>query len=57
MNPAAVFADPRDAFSLFDFWYAATLKKRMYGVQPGGFWMQVGDPAARDAAEARLKAG
>jgi MurNAc alpha-1-phosphate uridylyltransferase len=57
MNPAAVFADPRDAFSLFDFWYAATLTKRMYGVQPGGFWMQVGDPAARDAAEARLKAG
>jgi len=57
MNPAAVFADPRDAFSLFDFWYAATQTKRMYGIQPGGFWMQVGDPAARDAAEARLKAG
>jgi MurNAc alpha-1-phosphate uridylyltransferase len=57
MDPAAVFADSRDAFSLFDFWYAATQTKRMYGVQPGGFWMQVGDPAARDAAEARLKAG
>ena len=56
MNPTSVFADPRDAFSLFDFWYAATLKGRMFGVRPGGFWMQVGDPAALEAAEARLSA-
>ena len=56
MNPAAVYADPREVFSLFDFWLAATKTRRMFGVQPGGHWMQVGDPAAVAFAEARLRA-
>jgi MurNAc alpha-1-phosphate uridylyltransferase len=55
LNPAKVYADPREAFSLFDIWYAATLSGRMFGVQPEGYWMQVGDPAARDFAEAKLR--
>jgi MurNAc alpha-1-phosphate uridylyltransferase len=55
MDPGAVYADPREAFSLFDFWMADSQSRRLYGIQPGGFWMQVGDPAARDAAETRLK--
>jgi MurNAc alpha-1-phosphate uridylyltransferase len=57
MDPTAVYADGRDVFSLFDFWLAATMTGRMFGVTPGGFWMQVGDPAALASAEARLKGG
>ena len=30
---------------------------RLHGVVADGLWMHVGDPAARDAAEARLAAG
>jgi len=56
IDPAPIYADPREVFSLFDTWYAATQTHRLFGVQPGGLWMQVGDPAARDTAEARLKA-
>lgn len=55
LNPAKVYADPREAFSLFDVWFAATQSGRMFGVEPEGYWMQVGDPAARDFAEAKLK--
>lgn len=55
MDPTAVYADPREVFSLFDFWLAATRTGRMFGVQPGGFWMQVGDPAALAFAETRLQ--
>ncbi len=56
--PRLIYADPREVFSLFDIWFAATQRGRLFGVQPGGFWMQVGDSAALvTAAEARLKPG
>ena len=57
IDPRAIYADPREVFSLFDIWYAATQTHRMFGVQPGGLWMQVGDPRALAEAEARLTAG
>jgi MurNAc alpha-1-phosphate uridylyltransferase len=54
LDPRPVYADPRKAFSLRDIWFASADQGRLYGLQLDGLWMQVGDPAARDAAEARL---
>ena len=56
LDPRLVYADPRKAFSLRDIWFASADKGRLFGLQLDGLWMQVGDPAARDAAEARLGA-
>ena len=56
LDPRPVYADPRDRFSLRDIWFASADQGRLYGLQLDGLWMQVGDPAARDAAEKRLGA-
>jgi MurNAc alpha-1-phosphate uridylyltransferase len=56
LDPRPVYADPRARFSLRDIWFASADQHRLYGLQLDGLWMQVGDPAARDAAEARLGA-
>ena len=55
IDPTLLYADPRDAFTQRDIWIAATQKKRLYGLQLDGLWMQVGDPEALEVAEARLK--
>lgn len=56
LDPTLVYAVPEAKFSLFKVWMQAAEHRRLYGVDPGGFWMQVGDPAARDFAESRLMA-
>jgi MurNAc alpha-1-phosphate uridylyltransferase len=43
------------AFSIIPVWHRLQAQGRLHGVPMDGFWMHVGDPAARDAAEARLK--
>lgn len=48
---------PEGPFSLSPLWQASAAAGRLYGCVLDGDWMHVGDPAARDAAEARLKAG
>jgi MurNAc alpha-1-phosphate uridylyltransferase len=55
IDPTLIYADPRDVFTQRDIWIASTRKRRLFGLQLDGLWMQVGDPAAREAAEARLK--
>jgi MurNAc alpha-1-phosphate uridylyltransferase len=55
IDPQRVYEVAEDKFSLFGVWKAASEKGRLHGVVPDGFWMQVGDPAALDAAEARLR--
>lgn len=55
LDPGPVYADPREKFSLRDVWFASADKGRLFGLQMDGLWMQVGDPHARDEAEARLK--
>jgi MurNAc alpha-1-phosphate uridylyltransferase len=45
---------PEGAFSLLPLWKALAAEGRVQGVAPPGLWMHVGDPAAKDAAEARL---
>ena len=57
IDPTLVYAEPEDRFSLFRTWMAAAALGRLKGVDPGGFWMQVGDPASLAAAEARLLEG
>jgi MurNAc alpha-1-phosphate uridylyltransferase len=55
LDPRRVYEVPEAKFSLFQVWQAAASRGRLIGVVPDGFWMQVGDPAALTAAEARLR--
>jgi MurNAc alpha-1-phosphate uridylyltransferase len=55
LDPQRVYEVPEARFSLFQVWKAASERGRLTGVVPDGFWMQVGDPAALEAAEARLR--
>jgi MurNAc alpha-1-phosphate uridylyltransferase len=55
LDPRPVYAEPRDAFSLRDIWFASADKGRLFGLQMDGLWMQVGDPEALNAVEAQLK--
>ena len=57
LDPTLVYAVAEEKFSLFRVWMAAQAQGRLMGVMPGGFWMQVGDPASLDAAEAGLLEG
>jgi len=42
------------AFSIVPIWHRLQADGRLHGAVMDAFWMHVGDPAARDAAEARL---
>jgi MurNAc alpha-1-phosphate uridylyltransferase len=42
------------AFSIIPIWHRLQAEGRLYGQVMDAFWMHVGDPAARDSAEARL---
>jgi MurNAc alpha-1-phosphate uridylyltransferase len=53
-KPGIVDDGPDGAFSLADTWRRLAREGRLYGVVLDGFWMHVGDPQSRDAAEARL---
>lgn len=55
MNPAVLDAEPDGAFSIVPVWHRLQAQGRLFGAAMDGFWMHVGDPAARDAAEARLR--
>ena len=50
-----VAAVPEAAFSLSRIWRQSAPKGRLHGVLMEGDWMHVGDPQARDVAEARLR--
>lgn len=43
-----------EPFSIVPYWKAAGEGGRLYGAVMEGFWMHVGDPAAREEAEALL---
>ncbi len=45
---------PEGPFSLSPLWRASAAAGRLYGCVMDGDWMHVGDPVARDQAEARL---
>lgn len=46
---------PEGPFSLSPLWRASAEAGRLYGCVMDGDWMHVGDPLARDQAEARLR--
>jgi len=55
LKPGFVYAAPESRFSIFPIWMQMAAEGRLRGVVLDGFWMHVGDPGARDAAEARLR--
>jgi MurNAc alpha-1-phosphate uridylyltransferase len=59
VDPRPIYADARAEFGLFPLqgphWADWAAAGRLYGALMEGEWMHVGDPAARDAAEAKLR--
>jgi N-acetyl-alpha-D-muramate 1-phosphate uridylyltransferase len=54
-DPTLLADEPIEPFSLNRIWSRLIPQGRLYGVALGGFWMHVGDPIAREAAETRLR--
>ena len=56
MKPQILDGSPREgAFSIVPVWHELQAQGRLHGAVMDAFWMHVGDPAAREAAEARLR--
>jgi MurNAc alpha-1-phosphate uridylyltransferase len=55
-KPQIVADEPEGPFSLSRIWRRLADEGRIHACVMDGFWMHVGDPQSRDAAEARLKA-
>jgi MurNAc alpha-1-phosphate uridylyltransferase len=55
LKPQILDGQPDAAFSIVPIWHRLQGEGRLHGAAMDGFWMHVGDPAARDAAEARLR--
>lgn len=55
LKPQLLDGEPGDAFSIVPIWKRLSEQGRLFGAVMDGFWMHVGDPAAREAAEARLR--
>ena len=55
MKPELLADEPQGAFSILPIWWRLQTQGRIFGVVMDAFWMHVGDPAAREAAEAHLK--
>jgi MurNAc alpha-1-phosphate uridylyltransferase len=55
LKPQVLDGQAHAAFSIIPIWHRLQAENRLYGVVMDAFWMHVGDPAARDAAEQRLK--
>jgi MurNAc alpha-1-phosphate uridylyltransferase len=54
MKPDVVPAYTGEAFSILPVWDRLAAEGRLFGAVMDGFWMHVGDPGARDEAEAKL---
>ncbi|WP_174300511.1 nucleotidyltransferase family protein [Caulobacter sp. S45] len=54
-KPTLAAAEPGEVFSTSRIWRRLAVQGRLHGVLLLGEWMHVGDPAARRAAEARLR--
>lgn len=55
LHPALLRGRKVKPFSTNLLWDEALLQDRLFGLELDGFWMHVGDPESRDAAEAKLK--
>jgi MurNAc alpha-1-phosphate uridylyltransferase len=54
LSPRLIDNWPETPHSIFSHWMDMAARGRLYGAVMDGVWMHVGDPAAREAAEARL---
>jgi MurNAc alpha-1-phosphate uridylyltransferase len=54
LDPTILDAEPEGAFSIIPTWHRLQRAGRLHGAVMDGYWMHVGDPAARDAAEAHI---
>ncbi|MHB8530774.1 MAG: nucleotidyltransferase family protein [Caulobacteraceae bacterium] len=54
LDPRLIDSWPEGAYGLFDKWMEMAAEGRLHGAIMEGRWMHVGDPAARDLAEAQL---
>ena len=54
MKPQILDSEPAGAFKIQPVWHRLQAQGRIFGAVMDAFWMHVGDPAARDEAEARL---
>jgi MurNAc alpha-1-phosphate uridylyltransferase len=57
LDPGVIDRWPAGPHGIFGHWMDMVGAGRLHGVVMAGTWMHVGDPAARDAAEARVLAG
>lgn len=55
IDPFIVDLEPLEPFSFTRVWRRLGEEARLYGAPLGGYWMHVGDPRTREAAEARLR--
>ena len=55
LKPQILDGEPDGAFSIVPVWWRLSEQGRLYGAVMDGFWMHVGDPAAREATEAKLR--
>lgn len=55
IDPTILDSEPVEPFSFRRVWKRLYEEGRLYGETFDGFWLHVGDPAARDAAERRLQ--
>ncbi len=56
LKPQILDGQAEAAFSIVPIWHRLQAEGRLHGAVMEAFWMHVGDPAARDAAEKRLGA-
>jgi len=54
MKPQVLDPEPAGRFKIQPVWRRLQAEGRLHGAVMEGFWMHVGDPAAREAAEAYL---
>lgn len=54
IKPQVLDGAGQGAFSMVPIWRELAERGRLHGAVMDAFWMHVGDPAAREAAEARL---
>ena len=55
-NPGIMTGRPQSRFSMVEVWKELVPAGRVHGLVMNSFWMHVGDPVARDEAEARIRA-
>jgi MurNAc alpha-1-phosphate uridylyltransferase len=54
LKPEILDGEPEGAFSILPVWWRLQETGRLAGVVMDAFWLHLGDPAARDEAEALL---